>query len=319
MKWNKLGMVFDLKKTQLPIGIGQFAQSPQTLVFDDFVRIYFSTREYDAATSKFLSVIAYIDFDKAFKTILNISSHKVIELGGLGSFDEHGIFPINILRHKEKILAYTCGWSRRVSVSVDTSTGLAYSTNNGETFEKVGTGPVLTSSLREPFLVGDSFVTVYNDVFHMWYIYGERWLTPTSVEPPARVYKIAYARSDDGINWNKNEGQQIISDVLGADECQALPTVLKIGNRYHMYFCFRYATDFRNNPERGYRLGYAWSDDLVHWTRDDNNAGIEKSAEGWDSEMMCYPHIFQCDDQVYLLYNGNEFGKYGFGLAKLEQ
>jgi len=33
--------------------------------------------------------------------------------------------------------------------------------------------------------------------------------------------------------------------------------------------------------------------------------------------MMCYPNIFECNDNIYLLYNGNEFGKYGFGIAKL--
>jgi hypothetical protein len=33
--------------------------------------------------------------------------------------------------------------------------------------------------------------------------------------------------------------------------------------------------------------------------------------------MQCYPHVFECDGKVYLLYNGNEFGRYGFGLAEL--
>ena len=84
-----------------------------------------------------------------------------------------------------------------------------------------------------------------------------------------------------------------------------------------MYFCFRQATDFLGNAKRGYRLAYAWSDDLINWTRDDENAGISFSDNGWDSEMMCYPHIFQCDGKVYLLYNGNEFGKHGFGIAEL--
>jgi hypothetical protein len=39
----------------------------------------------------------------------------------------------------------------------------------------------------------------------------------------------------------------------------------------------------------------------------------------WDADMQCYPHAFECDGSVYLLYNGNEFGRYGFGLAKLAQ
>lgn len=317
MKWQKKGIIFDLSgQTELSKKF-EFAQSPQTLIFDDFVRIYFSTRKRDVASGKFLSFISFADFDKKFERILNISKDVVIELGGLGSFDEHGIFPINILRHGDKIYAYTCGWSRRVSVSVETSTGLAFSEDDGLTFQKVGSGPVLTSSLLEPVLVGDSFVRVYNNVFHMWYIFGKGWKNANENEPPARVYKIGHAVSDNGIDWKKEEGKNIISDTLNEDECQALPTVLKIGDRYHMYFCYREATDFRKNINRGYRLGYAFSDDLINWTRDDENSGICLSGSGWDSEMMCYPHIFESDDKQYLLYNGNEFGKYGFGIAEL--
>jgi hypothetical protein len=86
-----------------------------------------------------------------------------------------------------------------------------------------------------------------------------------------------------------------------------------------MYFCYRYATDFRANRERAYRLGYAWSRDGRRWTRDDREAGIDVSAAGWDAEMQCYPHVFWCDDQAYLLYNGNAFGRDGFGVAVLER
>jgi hypothetical protein len=86
-----------------------------------------------------------------------------------------------------------------------------------------------------------------------------------------------------------------------------------------MYFCFRHATDFRNNASRGYRIGHAWSSDLRRWTRDDAAGGIELSPEGWDSEMMCYPHVFWCHDKAYMLYNGNAFGRGGFGVAVLER
>jgi hypothetical protein len=318
MRWQKKGLILDLLNKDFFKGKLEFAQSPQTLIFDNFIRIYFSTRKKDSITNKYLSFIYFVDFDKDFKNILNTSKQTVIELGELGCFDEHGIFPINILRHKEKIYAYTCGWSRRVSVSVETSTGLAFSDDHGLTFKKLGLGPILTSSLHEPTLVGDSFVRVYDDLFHMWYIFGKEWKKASENEPPARVYKIAHAISKDGINWKKEEGKQIINDILNEDECQALPTVLKIDNRYHMYFCFREATDFRKNSKRGYRLGYAFSDDLISWVRDDEQSGIELSEKGWDSEMMCYPHIFEYNGKAFLLYNGNEFGKYGFGIAELQ-
>ncbi len=317
MKWKKLGKIFDPSEHKLADNCVEFAQSPQTLMFDDFVRIYFSTREKDENNGKYLSRVSFVDMDKNFKNIIKVADKTVIKLGGLGCFDEHGIFPINVLRDKNRILAYTCGWSRRVSVSVETSTGFAESNDDGLTFQKNGDGPILSSSLHEPFLVGDSFVCNFNGKYHMWYIYGVRWIENTVDDSPARVYKIGHAVSDDGIDWKK-EGRQIISDKLNSDECQALPTVIFLNNRYHMYFCYRYASGFRKDRERGYRLGYAYSDDLINWTRDDANSGIDVTEGSWDSDMMCYPHIFHCDDKVYLLYNGNEFGRFGFGIAVLE-
>ena len=235
MKWKKLGRIFNPTDHKLANNCVEFAQSPQTLVFDDFVRIYFSTREVDSKNGKFLSHISFVDISIDFKKIINISKEKVIELGELGTFDEHGIFPINILRDKNKVLAYTCGWSRRISVSVETSTGLAISGDNGLTFHKIGHGPILTSSVNEPFLVGDSFVSVFDGVYHMWYIFGTRWIE-TAEEGAARVYKIGHAISRDGVNWVKEEARQIIADFLNPDECQALPTVAFHNNKYHMYF-----------------------------------------------------------------------------------
>ena len=317
MKWRKLGHIFNPTDHSL-VGFDcfDFAQSPQTIVFNDFIRVYFSTRKSDVE-GKFLSQIRYVDFLKDFSRIIGHSQEEVIPLGEIGNFDEHGIFPINPLKINNRILAYTCGWSRRKSVSVETSTGIAESFDGGATFSKLGKGPVLSASLYEPMLVGDSFVQNYDDVFHMWYIFGKEWLFPSEKEPPARVYKIAHATSTDGIQWEKEEAVQIIADIIDENECQALPTVIKHGNRFHMYFCFRHATDFRTNPDRGYRLGYAFSNDLKTWTRADHLKGIGISSRGWDSEMMCYPHIFSVEEKIYLLYNGNQFGKFGFGLAEL--
>jgi len=316
MNWKKLGKIFDPTKHTLANNCFEFAQSPQTLVFDDFVRIYFSTREKDK-TGKYLSHISFIDIDKNFSEILNISTETVIELGGLGCFDEHGIFPMNVLRDNGRILGYTSGWNRKVSVSVDASIGLAISDDNGLTFKKTGPGPVLTSSLHEPFLVGDGFVVKYSETYHMWYVYGSKWITDPTEDAPQRVYKIVHAVSKDGISWEK-EGRHIISDRLNENECQALPSVIQFNDRYHMVFCYRDAIGFRKKRDKGYRIGYAYSEDLRNWTRDDDCLGIDVTDGSWDSDMMCYPHIFSCERKIYLLYNGNEFGRFGFGLAVLE-
>lgn len=317
MKWTKLGKIFDPAGYQLPNGCKEFAQSPQTLVFDDFVRIYFSSRQRDS-NGKYLSHICYVDMAKDFKRVLGVNKDTVVPLGKLGCFDQHGIFPMNVLRHGGRIHGYTSGWTRRVSVSVDTGIGLAFSEDDGVTFQKIGDGPILTSSLHEPYLVGDPFVQVYDGVFHMWYIFGTDWKKFSGGQPPDRVYKIGHATSPDGVRWQKEEARRIVGDLLHEDESQALPTVIRIGARYHMFFCYRESADFRLGKGRGYRLGHAYSDDLAHWTRDDEAGGLDVSEQGWDSEMMCYPHLLESDGRVYLLYNGNEFGRHGFGIAVLE-
>lgn len=318
MKWLKHGLVFEPRRHPLPNGCTDFAQSPQALVFDDFVRIYFSTRSRDSV-GQYLSHIAFVDMDRDLRQVLRTATDTVIPLGQLGAFDEHGIFPINIVRHENRVYAYTCGWSRRVSVPVETAIGLAVSDDDGLTFQRVGPGPVMAPSPAEPFLVGDPFVVVRDGRWHMWYIYGTSWTEAGPAEKgPARVYKIAQASSRDGLAWER-DARTIISDVLGPDECQALPTVIEIDGRWHMYFCYRQATDFRANRARGYRLGHAYSDDGQSWTRDDADGGLEVSAGGWDSDMLCYPHVFWCGDRAWLLYNGNEFGRGGFGAAILEK
>lgn len=306
MKWKKLGQIFETDN---------FAQSPQALVLKDRIRIYYSTRIND--NGKFLSQIHYVDMVKDLSKIIGRSSKAVVPLGELGSFDEHGIFPFSVFQEEEKISAYTCGWSRRKSVSVETSTGYAVSNDGGISFQKLGHGPIFGASLHEPFLVGDSFVRKYDDKYHMWYMYGVRWVKENENAAPDRVYKLAHAISDDGLNWLPSE-RDIISSLLHENECQALPTVIKIGDTYHMYFCFRDVFGFRTDKSKAYRLGYAYSKDLINWTRDDQAGGMDVSAEGWDSDMLCYPNIYEADGRIYLLYNGNAFGKSGFGAAVLD-
>ena len=319
MRWRKVGKVFDPTQHRLPNDCVQFAQSPQALVLEDRVRIYFSTRAVDKANGKYLSRIAFVDMEKDLRRIIGVSDRTVIGLGELGCFDEHGIFPMNVVRHGDTVYGYTCGWNRRMSVSVDTAVGLAISRDGGLTFQRIGDGPVLAASLHEPCLVGDGFVKVIGDLFHMWHIFGTGWKRPTEDAAPDRTYKIGHAVSRDGIEWVKEEAQQIIADRLGPDESQALPTVVAIDGRYHLFFCYRQSFDFRTNKDRGYRIGHACSDDLVDWTRDDDALALVGTPGAWDSDMQCYPHAFEFNGDIHLLYNGNEFGRYGFGLAVLER
>jgi hypothetical protein len=317
MKWKKLRKIFDPTQHKLANDCTDFAQSPQVLEFDDFVRIYFSTRQRDAS-GKFISYISFVEMDKEFKSVKKISDHTIITMGGLGCYDEHGIFPFNILKDGNRVLGFIGGWSRRVSVDIETSIGLSISNDDGFTFTRIGDGPIISATLDEPFLVGDPFVLKLKEAYHMWYIYGIRWIQNPIKDVKERVYKIGHATSTDAVNWIKTN-RQIVDDKLNADECQALPSVIFHNGKYHMVFCYRQAIGFRENSKDAYRMGYAYSTDGLNWTRDDENVGIDTTLGDWDSDMMCYPHLCSVNGKIYLLYNGNDFGKTGFGLAELEE
>lgn len=313
-KWKKLGKVFAPQSVEGRTWLREFAQAPATLVFDDFVRVYFSCRPQSEANGQYVSHSAYVDLDRTdlFK-IRQISERPILELGGYGDFDEFGTYPVSVIRNGNGIRAYYAGWTRCESVPFNVAVGCADSHDGGKTFVKLGTGPVLSYSPDEPFVISGPKIRRFNGCWYMWYIAGRKWKIVEGRPEP--VYKIRMATSQDGIHWIK-VNKDLIESRIEEDEAQASPDVFYANGKYHMFFCYRYSSNYRCK-ENGYRIGYAFSVDLVRWTRDDDRAGIQVSEEGWDSEMISYPHVFELDQKIYMAYLGNQVGRYGFGLAEL--
>lgn len=316
-KWRKLGRVFNPLEVTGVEWLKEFAQAPSTLVFDDFVRVYFSCRPGPDEKGQYVSHTAYVDLNrKNLFEIIGLAEKPIIELGGLGSFDEFGIYPTSVIRSGNEVLAYYGGWTRCESVPYNVAIGMAISKDNGKTFLKIGSGgPMLSYSLDEPMTVSGPKIRRYgDDKWVLWYVCGKKWIQ--GVSKPESVFKIRMATSKDGYNWQKLNSD-VLESRLEENECQASPDVFYFQGKYHMFFCYKYSFDFRNK-ERGYRIGYAFSSDMINWTRNDSIVGIDVSTEGWDSEMISYPHVFELDGKIYMLYLGNQVGKNGFGLAELE-
>lgn len=295
--------------------IDQYAQSPCTVAFEDYIRIYFSSRTKPCASRNYVSRLAYIDVSSEdLFSILKVSDQPILELGKPGEFDEFGTYPVSIIRNRDEIVAYYAGWTRCESVPFNAAIGLAKSYDNGYTFQRMGCGPVLGFAPDEPFILGSPRVKRFNDCWYLWYASGRAWVREKDRLQP--VYKIRMAKSLDGLEWQR-VGKDIIPNVLEENECQASAEVIYSAGLYHMFFSYRYNFDF-HLPDRSYRIGYAYSEDLEAWTRDDSKAGISPSKEGWDSQSVSYPHIFQKNEIIYMLYQGNDIGRNGFGLAKLE-
>ena len=278
-KWKKLGMVFSPTKIKNESWMQEYAQAPSVIIFDNFVRVYFSSRSSPDAKGQYISRLAYVDLkrDNLFE-IINICKEPILQLGELGTFDEFGTYPASVIKAGEDIRVYYAGWTRCESVPFNAAIGVALSNDNGETFTKVGSGPVLSYSPDEPFVLGSPKIRKFNNIWYLWYSAGKKWVKNNARPEP--VYKIRMAQSIDGINWIKC-GKDLLESVLEEDECQASADVFFYKGLYHMFHSYRYNLNFRES-KRGYRIGYAYSNDLYHWTRDDEKAGIRVSKSGWD-------------------------------------
>lgn len=315
-KWIKKGLIFNVSKhPSRPAWMSEYAQAPSALVYDDFVRVYFSSRPPAEADGNRVTIPSFVDLDRRDLTkILRIGERPILELGQLGSFDEFGIYPVSVARFQDRILCFYAGWSRKSSVPFDVSIGMAESFDGGVTFQKAGPGPVLTASMNEPFIISGPKIRVVDGRLWLTYIAGDKWIDVNGKPEP--VYKIREAWSDNGIIWTKSN-RNLIRCNSASDEAQASPDVFFWEGHWHMLFCYRDIYEFRGK-NGGYRIGHA---QLVgdEWVRDDSFAGITVgSDEDFDSEMINYPHALTLDEKLYLFYTGNCFGKDGFGMAELQ-
>lgn len=316
--WKKLGRVFDPSSIpDRPAWMLSFAQAPNVIVFDDYVRVYFCCRPAPDANMQFVSYCAFVDLSRKelFKP-LGISAQPVLELGGLGAFDEFGTYPVSVMRDGDDIVAAYGGWTRCESVPFNISLGLARSRDGGVSFKKIGVGPVLSHSPDEPFVVTSPKIRKYGDTWYLAYTAGRRWILGEDGRPEI-IYKLRMATSKDGINWTR-QNTDMVESRLGEDEAQACPDIFFANGTYHLFFCYRSGLNFRDDRAHSYRIGYASSTDLKNWVRDDSRIDLDVSESGWDSEMVAYPAVFELDGQIYMLYAGNGNGRTGFGLARLE-
>jgi intein-encoded DNA endonuclease-like protein len=75
---------------------------------------------------------------------------------------------------------------------------------------------------------------------------------------------------------------------------------------------------YRSGAGETYRIGYARKENDSEWALMLEDKTIDVSVSGWDSEMIEYPFVFDHRHRRYMLYNGNGYGRTGFGLAVLD-
>ncbi len=301
MKWQKLGRII----APLPEleWISTFAGPSYAAQIGDSSQFYIYITGRDA---KNRSQIGRIRIDiRQPQQVLEISPKPLFSFGELGSFDENGVSYPWMVQHEGRLWMYYVGWMPTVLTPFNLQLGLAIEQADGH-FERYSRAPILSRTNEDHLSFGSACVRKEGDLWRMYYTCFLRWGQKPSDHK--HYYVIKYAESDDGIHWQRNN--HICINIEAESEYSICkPTLYKdtLGI-YHLWHTYR---------GEQYRIGYAYSKDGIHFTRRDDLVGIEVSERGWDDTAMCYAQVFPFEEHLYMIYNGNEYGREGLGLARM--
>jgi len=301
--WDKLGLIYDGKTNP----DYSYASVPVLLFLNRHTaRIYFSSRDYHNRSFPF-----YLDYDLRYKKILDILPEPLLVPGDWGAFDDSGIMPTCVVKYNTEIRLYYIGWNLGITVPFRNSLGLAVSYDNGSNFKKAFKGPVLDRNKHEPHFNASACIINEGDIWKIWYLSCIKW--EKNNDGIKHYYHIKYAESPNGIDWVRN-GRVAIDFKYPNEYAISVPRVIQENGLYKMWYSYR-----GGSISEKYRIGYAESENGIDWIRKDENMNLPVSESGWDSDMICYPCIFDYEGDKYMLYNGNGYGKTGFGLAVLKK
>lgn len=268
---------------------------------EDTIRVYAGFR--DAAG---VSRIGYVDvLADAPAKIVGISSRPVLDIGRDGCFDDNGVILGDVVPGPGGFYMFYVGFQLVAKAKFLAFTGLAKSTDGGESFARVSESPILDRG-REQTTIGAVHSAIFDQGrWKIWFACGDGWEYVGG--KPYPQYHIRYVEGADLLELPRH-GRECLRPV-GKEYRIGRPRVYRIGGKYVMYFTY-------GTTSGDYLPGMAYSVDGIEWIRKDEDVGISLSPSGWDSRTLCYPALIQHRDSILMFYNGNDMGADGFGLAR---
>jgi len=296
MAWRKLGLVFAPTGSH-PWMLSHASNPTPESRGGDIVRVYFGSRD-----ERNRAHIGWVDLDMASRVrVVDLADEPVVAPGPVGGFDDSGTSMGCLVQDGDRTLLYYLGWNLGVTVPWRNSIGLAIRESPGAPFVKHSPAPVLDRAACDPFTLSYPFVMRDGRLWRMWYGSNLQW----GPQERDMHHVIKYAESKDGLHWERT-GEVALGLCEPEEIAVCRPWVESDGAGYRLWYCHRGAA---------YRLGLAQSGDGRNWQRSSLPGGLDVSPEGWDSKMLAYPALFLHRGRRYLFYNGNDYGKTGFGVA----
>ena len=142
-----------------PVWAFSHYQCPTALPLDErTVRVYVSCRD---ATQ--IARIGYLDLEFRHGKLTKSSPlypTPALSTGGIGCFDEHGVYPSSVLRVDDEIKLFYAGYIRGAEQPMFyTAIGVA-SSNDGHHFDRSSRAPILARSEHDPCLVTLSLIHI---------------------------------------------------------------------------------------------------------------------------------------------------------------
>jgi hypothetical protein len=193
-----------------------------------------------------------------------------------------------------------------VTIPFRNAIGVALAEQDSQEFLRVSEAPVVDRNNDDPISLSYPFLLWDDGRFRIWYGSCTEWSGSTVSD---YEFSLKYAESIDGLTWTRTS-KVVLGCNFPHEDAIARPHVIRENGVFKMWY----------SRKKGayYRMGYAESVDGKEWLRMDDRVGIDVSPHNdWDSEMIEYPFVFDHKGRRYMLYNGNGYGKTGFGLAVL--
>lgn len=300
--WEKLGLLYAPGNKKRHCKLISHAANPLPIFLsDDKYRVFYSGRDAQNRSS-----VGAVDIDIGAGLVVCEYDQPVYEHGERGSFFADGISIGNVFETVAGRFILFMGWQAPSDGHWRGDVG-KFQLNDDLSFSLNSVKPFMASDSEDPVSLSYPWVTKYSESsYRMWYGSTIKWDAGNG----EMLHVIKQACSQDGLSWKK-EGLAV-NYQLGRAQAFSRPTVrIDRDGTHHMWYSYRSGTGTT------YRIGYACSSDGRRWTRDNDNAGITVSESGWDSDMIAYPYVFNHGGETFMLYNGNDYGRSGFGLARL--
>lgn len=309
MRWEKKGKILDHNTFNLSWFKKNAMMALPYILDDNTLRVFMTMCDENN-----VGRIGYVDLDiNNPSSIKDFSKEPLIDIGEAGIFDDNGVVSGSLFEEDGKLYLFYSGYQLCKKIPYMIFTGLAVSYDKGLHFEKLTKEvPLLDRVVSEKYFRSAPHLIKEGKLYRMWYLADGHedncWVSDETgkVQP---VFTEKYLESDNILRW-EGPGENSLEFISGEEHGLSVGSVWVEEGIYKCIYSIR-------SLDKGYRIGYAESEDGKKFVRKDDEINLDVSADGFDSEMICYPKLIKVREKTFIFYSGNHYGMGGIGYAEL--